>query len=246
MKYSVLTSFNEKYWNEIGYETVAFLDNNWAANESISLYHELKNIPTSLSNRCHWIDLYQSCPDLIKFINQWKDHPNANGIKKGFRSNAIKFVHKTFAIWDAVTHQKDGWLIWLDVDALVHKKVNKTFLEKVCPENYMISFMGRPGKYSECGWIGFNLSHPCTKKFIAEWENLYLSGDFISLPETHDSWTFDYIRQRWEQPELFFNVNKDAKTNKNPFAQSLIGSNIVHAKGSDKEYLINRFKNRLL
>lgn len=246
MNYNVVTSFNQRYWDEIGKTTIGYLDINWPKHSNLLLYHELDKIPSLFSSRSEWINLYQSCPELPQFVEKWKDHPNANG-QKNFRTNAVKFVHKTFAIWDAARRQTSGWLIWLDVDAFVHKPISNNFLETVCPADSMISFMGRPGKYSECGWIGFNLNHPETKDFLDKWENLYISGDFINLPETHDSWTFDYLRKSWPQHEkLFFNVNASATTNKNPFAQSLIGTSIVHAKGADKEYLINRFKNRLI
>jgi hypothetical protein len=245
MNYNVLTSFNEKYWNEIGETTIFQLDTNWDDNSSIFLYHELNPIPkNNLSAKISWIDLYSTCPDLPKFVEKWKDHPKANGAKN-YRTNAVKFVHKTFAIWHRAKIQKTGWLIWLDVDAFVYKKIDDQFLRRVCPQDKMISYMGRPGKFSECGWIGFNLDHPETINFIHEWEDLYLSGDFINLKETHDSFTFDHIRIKWNRPELFFNINSQAKTNKNPFSQSLIGTNIVHAKGDDKDFLITRFVNRL-
>lgn len=245
MKYNVLTSFNKKYWDEIGETTVGQLALNWHKNSEIYLYHQLESIPPiDLKHNIQWVDLYQSCPELSQFAEKWKDHPNANGDKKGFRSNAVKFVHKTFAIWHRAKLQKEGWLIWLDVDAFVYSTIDDQFLKKVCPDNYMISFMGRPGKYSECGWIGFNMSHPRTLDFILEWEDLYLSGDFIKLKETHDSYTFDYFRLQWNK-DLFFNVNSQATTRKNPFSQSMIGTHIVHAKGADKDYVINRYKNRL-
>jgi hypothetical protein len=245
MIHNILTSFNEKYWQEIAETTVGQLDLNWPDSDKIFLYHQLNSIPKKFKKRTDWIDLYSSCPDLPKFVEKWKDHPKANGAKN-FRTNAVKFVHKTFAIWNQAKLQKEGWLIWLDVDAFVYKKIDKDFLNRVCPNEYSISFMGRPGKYSECGWIGFNLSHPKTMDFILEWERLYLSGDFIDLPETHDSWTFDYIRKNWNRPDLFFNVNSAAKTKKHPFSQSMIGTHIVHAKGAGKDNLIERFKNRLV
>ena len=245
MKYNVLTSFNKKYWDEIGETTISKLDDNWLESSDIFLYNQLETIPTNnFKKRTSWIDLYSSCPELPEFVEKWKDNPKANG-EKNYRTNAVKFVHKTFAIWHRAKLQKNDWLIWLDVDAFIYKKVDDAFIKKVCPDQYMISFMGRPGKFSECGWIGFNLSHPETRKFIEEWEELYISGKFIDLKETHDSYTFDYVRLQWNRPELFYNINGNAKTNKNPFSQSLIGSNIVHAKGSDKDYLINRFVNRL-
>lgn len=235
--YNVLTSFNEKYWKELAKENVQFLDKHWPLNYQINLYHQLPNIDHEIfSERVKWYDLYKSCPELPIFAETWKDHPNANGSgnkKNSFRWNAIKFVHKTFAIWHAAKQQKTGWLIWLDCDATLFKKIDDSFLKTICPEKYSISFMGRPGKYSECGFIGFNLNHPETTIFLNEWENLYISGKFIDLSETHDSWTFDYIRKQKDQ-SLFFNVNSKAITNKNPFSQSLLGSYFAHAKGESK------------
>lgn len=236
MSYNILTSFNQHYWEELARDNVKLLDNNWPIEFEIKLYYQLPGIEKGFSNRVKWYDLYSECSALPKFAEQWKDDPRANGSggkKNSFRWNAIKFAHKTFAIWHAAKNQNTGWLIWLDCDATLFKKVDLLFLKTICPENYSISFMGRPGKYSECGFIGFNLNHPQTKYFLQDWEKLYLSGDFINLPETHDSWTFDYIRKQ-KDPSLFFNVNGKALTDKNPFNQSLLRSHFAHAKGSGK------------
>ena len=244
--YNVITSFNEKYWHEIAKQNVSLLDKNWPESFQIKLYHELKNIDPEFSNRVKWYDLYKECPEISKFAEKWKDHPKANGAgvkKNSFRWNAIKFVHKTFAIWHAAKNQKEGWLIWLDCDATLFKKIDLPFLQSMCPAEHAISFMGRPGKYSECGFMGFNLNHSLTREFLNEWENLYLSGDFIDLPETHDSWTFDYLRKQ-KDSKFFFNVNSKAITNKNPFSQSLLGSHFAHAKGSGKEKQQQRILNR--
>lgn len=244
--YNVLTSFNQKYWDEVAKNNVELLDRFWPTNQHITLYHQLPTVPSGFSSKVKWNDLYQSRPDLPQFAETWKDTVKANGAGgTNFRLNAIKFCHKTFAIWHQARIQKEGWLIWLDCDAFVYKQIDETFLKTVPPDQYAVSFMGRPGKYSECGWIGFNLSHPETMKFINEWEDLYLSGKFVDLPETHDSWTFDYIRKNWNKPELFFNVNGAAITDKNPFSQSLIGTHIAHAKGAGKGKQTERLKGRL-
>jgi hypothetical protein len=246
--YNVLTSFNEKYWLEVARNNVILLNDNWPKKYQLSLYHQLESIE-NISSRIKWFDLYQTCPELINFSEKWKNHPKANGSHSNkpnmaFRWNAIKFCHKTFAIWHQSKVQTSGWLIWLDCDAVVKKSVDDHFLRTVCPNDYAISFMGRPGKYSECGFIGFNLDRHETRQFLSDWEDLYLTGKFIDLPETHDSWTFDWIRKQ-KDPSLFFNVNSKAITNKNPFAQSLIGSHIAHAKGSGKQKQIDRILNRV-
>jgi len=236
-KYTILTSFNETYWQEVAQDNVRKMDQLWPDSEKILLYHQLSKIDTSFSNRIQWTDLYQACPELLEFSDKWKDDLRANGKsgkKNAFRQNAIKFCHKTFAIWHAARQQKNGWLIWLDCDAIILKKIDNDFIKKTCPGNKCISYIGRKGKYSECGFVGYNLDRPETRKFLELWENFYLSGEFINHNETHDSWTFDHIRKSFNNPELFCDLNAASTTDKNPFANSLIGTHIVHAKGGDK------------
>lgn len=231
--YSVVTSFNEKYWLEIARKNTILLDSYWPEKYQISLYHQLPFIE-KISDRVRWYDLYDMCPELSAFANKYKYEVKANGAgNTNFRLNAIKFCHKTFAIWHQAKLQPSGWLIWLDCDVIVKKCISDNFLKAICPNGYAVSFMGRPGKYSECGFIGFNLDRTESRQFLLEWEDLYISGKFLELSETHDSWTFDWIRKQ-KSTELFFNVNAAAITNKNPFSQSLLGSYMAHAKGADK------------
>jgi hypothetical protein len=235
--YNIITSFNETYWQEIAKDNIRRLDQLWPVKETILLYHQLPKIDSSFSNRVQWLDLYEKCPELLVFANKWKDDVRANGLsgkKNAFRWNAIKFCHKTFAIWHAAKHQKSGWLIWLDCDAILLKSIDKDFLRKTCPSDKCISYLGRKGKYSECGFVAYNLDRPETRKFLEDWENLYISGEFVNLQETHDSWTFDHIRKTFNNPNLFCDLNAHSTTDKNPFNNSLIGTHLVHAKGTDK------------
>lgn len=237
MNYTILTSFNETYWKEVARDNVHKMDEAWPSNEQILLYHQLPQIDDSLSNRVKWIDLYQACPGLLDFSDKWKDDLRANGKsgkKNAFRQNAIKFCHKTFAIWHAARQQKTGWLIWLDCDVILLKSIDDNFLKKSCPADKCISYLGRKGKYSECGFVAYNLDRPETQKFLKDWEDLYLSGKFIDLQETHDSWTFDHIRKSFNDPNLFCDLNAASTTDKNPFTNSVIGTHMAHAKGSDK------------
>ena len=177
--YNILTSFNQTYWDEVAKPNVKLLDQHWPKNQNITLYHQLSQTDNSFSNRVRWVDLYQSCPGLLEFSNTWKDDIRANGKsgkKNAFRQNAIKFCHKTFAIWHAAKQQKDGWLIWLDCDAIVLREIDNEFIAKACPSDKCISYIGRKGKYSECGFVGYNLDRAETRKFLELWENFYLSG----------------------------------------------------------------------
>lgn len=252
MNYTILTSFNEKYWNEIAKDNIKLLDQHWLAGQEILLYHQLPNAQTeNFSSRVKWIDLYQNCPDLVKFCKDWKDDPKANGNlsqkpNMAFRWNAIKFAHKTFAIWHAAKKINKDWIIWLDCDAFLFNPVDTKFISKIFQDTKAICYLGRKGKYSECGFLAFNLNHPQTKIFLNVWEQLHITGEFINLSETHDSYTFDHIRKNNFSQDIFFDLNAMSNTDKNPFSNSLINSHFAHAKGLSKEKTSQKLKSKFV
>lgn len=250
--FNVITSFNQKYWDEVASTSTEFLDKNWFTESQIFLYHELPKLPKNkkFSNRINWIDFHLTCPQWQEFANKWKDNPKANGGDGNggnFRLDAIKFTHKTFSIWDRYKKLSSGWLIWIDCDAFLYNRADKNFINEIFRKDCLVAYVGRPGKYSECGFLAFNLDNNLTRQFLQEWENLYISGEFINLPETHDSWTFDYLRLKWNKPELFYDLNSNADTKKAPFSKSKLKNYFMHAKGSDKaktlEKMRKNFKN---
>ena len=245
--YTVVTSFNEKYWNDLTNITTKSLDQNWHSKSKLLFYHELnpslvEQCKTNFSARVEWIDLYSDCPALPAFAEQWKDHKNANG-HKGFKWDAIKFAHKTFAIWQAWKKMKTGWLVWMDADSIFHKPFDQQFINAAFRPNIIVSYVGRPHKHSECGFMAFNLDNPKTHDFMKAWEDLYLSGRFIELPQTHDSYTFDVMREEFNDPKSFFDLNVK-QSGKHPIHASLVGPYIHHSKGKDKTYKINKFKTK--
>jgi hypothetical protein len=246
--YSLVTSFNSDYYINVARENIKLADKFWPKSSNIFLYHQLDNTEKIFSKRVAWVDLYKSCPELLEFADKWKDDTRANGKiekKYGFKWNAIKFCHKTFAIWHAAKQINEGWLIWLDCDAIILKQIDNQFLNLACPSDKAISYIGRKNKYSECGFVCYNLNLPATRNFLKAWEDLYLSGDFVNLPQTHDSYTFDYIRNQMNQSALFHDLNANSTTDKNPFHNSVIGPYIAHAKGKDKSHVTKKLRNRI-
>lgn len=249
MKYSVITSFNKKYWDEVGHQTIKKLDENWHESGNIYLYHELDDsfvntIKKGFSSRVQWIDLYPSVPYLSEFIDKFKDHPKANGQAAGWRSHAIKWVHKTFPLLQQVRKETSGWLCWLDVDAECFKKIDNDYVKTICNPSKMLSYLGRKGNYSECGFLGFNIDHPKLKDFVDAWWNIYPTGNFTKVSETHDSFLFDAVRKDFGHPELFDDLNAHSTTNKNPFGNSKLGSHFIHAKGSNKSATLQKITRR--
>jgi hypothetical protein len=239
-QYTVLSSLNMSYWETVGNINVVLLDERWPRDIPIHLYYDnldIKTIPErkTLSPRLSWVNFYKLCPEYLEFADKWKDNIKANGgPEKDFRYNAVKFAHKTFAIWHQAKQVTTGWLIWIDCDITTINQVDVPFLQTVCPENKMVSYIGRPNRYSECGWMAFNMNHPEIRRWMSEWETMYTSGSFINEKQTHDSWLFDQLRLKWDQP-LFFDLNSVEPSDSNPLGNSLLQHHFHHEKGDNKQ-----------
>jgi hypothetical protein len=69
------------------------------------------------------------------------------------------------------------------------------------PTSSDLCYLGRKGKYSECGLYSLNLRSEQTQGFLQEFQRVYdqaESGIFL-LEEWHDSFVFDAVRRKFPQ-----------------------------------------------
>ena len=247
MQYHVVTSLNKKYWDNGSEKNIKSWDKLFPRNVQIHIYSEDGPLE-GLSSRVSWYNLYETCPDLVNFIDTHKDDPHYNGERgpsetQKYKWNAVKFAHKTFALFHAATYA-ENYLIWMDADVLCFRNFNQEFLNRVCPKNAIASYLGRPTTHSECGFVGYNLNHKYGIEFLQHFESYYKDNNLSELSQTHDSFVFDYARNNFHSKE-FFDLNKGAKTNKHPFNQSALRQFLTHTKGHNKQRKQEKFLKRL-
>ena len=249
MQYHVITSLNKKYWDLGADINIQSWDKFFPSNVTIHVYSEDGQLG-NFSSRVHWHNLYETCPELLKFEKDHKDDPHYNGEKsvpdkQKYKWRAIKFAHKTFALFHA-RHNVSKWMIWLDADVTCFRSFNDIFLNQICPLSSGVTYLGRPSTHSECGFVGYNLDNRYVKEFLDHFENFYKGNNLSALEQTHDSYVFDFARRSFHKQDIFVNLNKDAKTNKHPFHESVLRTFLVHSKGHDKkrkqEKMLKRYK----
>lgn len=251
--YTFVTSLNQEYWTSTSKTNLLSWDRNLTDIADIVIYSEDPIDISGFSNRVTVKPLYKLCPELLEFKEKHKDDPHYNGqigrklegSSKAFKWNAIKFAHKTFAIFAEAKQQVDNTVVWLDADVLMHKPVTTKYLQELFPSNKAISYLGRPEAYDECGLMAYNLRQDLAREFLNKFEQEYLNG-LDHLRETHDSWVFYQLRLGYEDQELFNNLNPTPKDNKSPFNNSGINEYMVHTKGKNKERLQHKFIKRFL
>jgi len=251
--YTFVTSLNKEYWNSTSKTNLLSWDKNLTDLADIVIYSEDPIDISGFSNRVFVKPLYELCPELVEFKTKHADDPHYNGqvgrklegSSKAFKWKAIKFAHKTFAIFAEAKQQVDNTVVWLDADVLMHKPVTTEYLNELFPKDKAISYLGRPEAYDECGLMSYNLKHEFTREFLNKFEQEYLNG-LEHLRETHDSWVFYQLRLSYEDQELFNNLNPNPIDNKSPFNNSGINEYMVHTKGKNKERLQHKFIKRFL
>jgi hypothetical protein len=67
------------------------------------------------------------------------------------------------------------------------------------PSDSELCYLGRKGKYSECGLYSMNLRSPSIQLFLKEFQRMYDEAEtgIFQLEEWHDSFVFDAVRKKF-------------------------------------------------
>lgn len=208
MKYTVVTTFNLAGYNQYASRMIDTWLATWPASIRLRVYAENCVVSQQAPN-LEVLDLEQSSADLVAFKQAWRSVPRANGIitddpvlgrrkdsHKIFKWDAIRFAHKVYAIFHAAKTVDCDWLIWMDADMVCHSPVTQSFLDSMCPPDQDLCYLGRQGKFSECGLYAMQMGTKGTTRFIKEFQRMYNDAEhgIFTLAEWHDSFVFDQVR----------------------------------------------------
>jgi hypothetical protein len=211
MNFAVVTTFHKAGYDTYGKRMIETFLKNWPSDIKLYVYAE-DCVVTETAPNLIVKDLHQSSPELVKFKEKWKNVPKANGdvsadpvrsrrkdAGKGFKWHAIRFAHKVYSIFDCAKVSGADMLLWMDADTICHSPISTKHLIKLCPSEKDLCYLGRRGKYSECGLYAMNLNSDKTKNFLKEFQRVYddaENGIFL-MAEWHDSFVFDEVRKKF-------------------------------------------------
>lgn len=204
---TVVTSFDERGWHEYGHHFVDSFAKHWP--KSVDLVCYRKGGMTHGRAKMRDLMAVQPC---IDFLHSHRDDPMANGrvrtavwrnkegaVGYSFRTDAVKFCHKVFAVADAAERIGSGLLCWIDADVVTTSDVPEGFVESLIGDAH-VAYLGRHPIHSECGFLAFKL--PEALPLIRRWVGYYKTDAVFRLAEWHDSFVFDRCRE--ESPDVNF------------------------------------------
>ena len=244
MKYTVITTFNADGYAKYGQRMIQTFLQNWPVN--LVVYAEdCDVIETAPNLEVRDISVVS---ELTAFKQRWQGVPRANGdvsadpvrskrkdAGKGFKWDAVRFAHKVYSIFHCAEHIDTDWLIWMDADTVCHSPITLEDLERLCPETTDLCFLGRRGKYTECGLYAMNLRSLRTRDFLTQFQRYYDDAEqgIFTLAEWHDSFVFDAVRKHLPLQELDWSSHLITGEG-HPLINSAWGAYLDHLKGDRK------------
>ena len=196
-KYNFITSFNETIYKNIGHHLIKSIDNQFEPTLNLTCYYHDCNIDSYKLIKKDSI-AYKSIND-IKEYNTFKEmhsiHDGTEGgqIAYNIKLDAKRNSHKVFALTKhAEAVYKKGWLIWIDADSYVSKRLTEADLDKMLPEDAHIAYRGlrnyEDGTQGiDSSIMAFNLNHQATYDLLMDLKKAYVAGEVFQYREWHDA-----------------------------------------------------------
>jgi len=247
MKYTVITTFNESGYKQYGQRMIQTFLQNWPQEVTLVVYAERCTVAEFAPNLVvHDIAVADA---LTTFKSIWQGVPRATGnvrddpvrskrrdAGKGFKWDAVRFAHKVYSIFHCARSVNTDWLLWMDGDTVCHSAISLADLDRLCPAYRDLCFLGRKGKYSECGLYSMHLAGPDTKTFLQRFQCMYDDAEngIFTLDEWHDSYVFDAVRKQCALKELDWSSHLITGEG-HPLINSEWGAYLDHLKGARKD-----------
>jgi hypothetical protein len=245
VKYTVITTFNSQGYKQYGQRMIQTFLDNWPVDVTLVVYAE--NCAVEENGKNLVVRDLNQVKNLTMFKNRWQGIPRANGdvsadpvrsrrkdAGKGFKWDAVRFAHKVYAIFDCAQHCDTDYLIWMDADMVCHSPISMDQLDQLCTKD--LCFLGRRGKYSECGLYAMKLASPSIKDFLKKFQEYYdhAESGIFALAEWHDSFVFDEIRRLVPVDSLDWSSHLISGEG-HPLINSAWGAYLDHLKGKRKQ-----------
>lgn len=247
-KYAVVTTFHAKGYDQYAQKFIQTFLTMWPTEVTLYAYAEDCKVKESGSNLLV-LDLHKSSNELVNFKNKWKNVPKANGdishdpirsrrrdARKGFKWDAVRFSHKVYSIFHCAKNSDADILLWMDADMVCHSPITLDQIEKLIPVDKDLCFLGREGKFSECGLYAMNLNSSATQEFLKNFQDSYDNAErgIFTMDEWHDSFVFDEVRKMQKLNELNWTAGL-IKGEGHPLINGPWGAYLDHLKGARKE-----------
>lgn len=235
----VITSFDEKYYNNIGKVCVDSWLEYWPKELNLTCYVEEFSLPPN--SRIKQISFEQ-------LSNSYFDFQKSN------ENDRVKvFAKKAYSVIHAMENSSAERIIWLDADVISKKHISLEFLNSLCPNDTLATFMGvmhhkirddanSPLIFSaETGFFIINTRHKNFHLFAKRYREYYDNHLSKNLRRFYDGDVFgaviEELRSKSKLNDLCDSISRSAKS---PLKYLELGQYIHHFKSKHSKDNFNQ------
>jgi hypothetical protein len=232
MNFHVITSFNQKYFDELGQDCLDSYLKHWPADIPITCYVEGFRIDQYTDPRVHQVNFEDMPPGLSEFA------------KENQKSKTLKFAKKAFSIIHAMDNIECDVLIWIDADTMTHKDMTHEFLEQLIrnklsvhlglryhEDNAKGSFQAGDFYCCETGFFMLNKHNHEFEQFKTWYNDIYHFRKTAVLRRFFDGDVYGYVIDQAISSDNYNDIN--VENIRTCFNRSVVGEYMAHWKGKN-------------
>jgi hypothetical protein len=185
----IVTTFSDANFSEYAHQFINSARQ--YVHHDIKMYLYVDNARPELAKNMQTLGLEESNPQLTQFKQRHKDKDESN-----FMYGGKRFAHKSYAICHAALNSDVEKLFWFDADTVFQQAITPEYLNKFLPNGTFTCYLGRPGRYTETGFIGYNLKDPACVEFMETYISYYNEDKIYDLPFQTDCPVYDATREQ--------------------------------------------------
>lgn len=226
MNIQVITSFDQRYYDMIGRESLKSWLTHWPEHMTITVYVEELKLPDH--PRVQQIEFDQLPSEYQDFMAT-----PVKGRVHTFAKKAWCFIH-------AMLNGPADRIMWLDADVITLQQINMRLLHSIMPESVLSTHMavryhedgaGQAGSWlvPETGVFAINTRHDKFPLFRQEYRRRYVENDNTGLRRFYDNDVYGATLEQLKPPVLDLCADL-AKPYKTPLKHTVLGPYLHHYK----------------
>lgn len=228
---TIVTTFSDKNFEDYAKHCVTSLQRYAEKDIKVKVYTDTPYLWLQGHNWQNLI-LEAEVPELKKFKKRHRHRVVPPGTK-GFTKDGVRFSHKSYAWCHAGLNCDTDVLMWLDADTEVLDTLTADYLASFVKDGHVSSYLGRQGRFTETGYLGWNMNHPDARRMLLRIKQYYDEDLIYNMKHHTDCHVYDAVREELEGDGIpSFNLTKDLTSGH--FNETFVGY-LTHYKGNDKD-----------
>lgn len=193
--FSAFMTMSKRVYDAYGHDAIMSFLRHWPEEIKLRLYYDDDPLPNLIHDRVELIPFHDACPDQHLFVERNANrHEHVTDLEvNNITHQAAKFSYKVYAQLNELENPRTKYVVYLDADMMTCEDVPQGLLDNLTADDAFVSFLNRPAKYTETGFIIWNTEDPYREQWCKEYRAMYDEDKIFEYDAWHDCIAFDAV-----------------------------------------------------